>query len=251
MSLIFPWALAALGMALVYIFFYCAACAARSKLDVLEERPECASWIEQLKWRATIALLHFLEPLARDWGRLQGGLTPWRSALAAESGPSEKISSWWQRLLPFRRHRQWSHPGGMGLEKNNFLENLTQLLTSRSCAVGWNPAYEDWDLQVRRGAMGEAWLHMVVEHHGGPQRLARFSIEAQPSKTILWALGTMALGAIVTGALGDLLPSATFALLLAALWAGSAREVTRLDWMLREATENIYKKLCPGSSASA
>src|SRR5262249_21342526 len=40
MSLISPWALAAAGVALAYIFFYSATCAASSKLDVLEEQPE-------------------------------------------------------------------------------------------------------------------------------------------------------------------------------------------------------------------
>ena len=68
----------------------------------------------------------------------------------------------------------------MSLEKHAILERLTGLLVKRGCAVAWNPDFKPWDMRLRRGALGEASLHMVVEHHGGPRRVARFSAGIRP-----------------------------------------------------------------------
>jgi len=246
-SLVFPWALAAVGLILAYMLFYCAACATTANLDVL--RPEHASSTERVKWRVAIGWLHFLEPLARDWGRLKGGLTPWRSALAAE--PCQlRHRPWWRGLQPFWRRVKWSNAGDKCLDKNIILERLTRLLSARGCAVGWNSDFEAWDLKLRRGALGEAWLRMVVEHHGGPRGVARFSADVQPSQTILWALAGIAMGAIVTATAGSFLPSAAFSTLLILIWAGCNREINRLECGLQAATEEVCGELVAGSPKS-
>ena len=56
----------------------------------LANRPRRVPWLSRIKWRVLIAWLHFLEPLARDWGRLKGGLTPWRSGLRARTRASAR-----------------------------------------------------------------------------------------------------------------------------------------------------------------
>ena len=112
LSLVFPWALVALGLSLLYVGHYCVMSSLEAQLDVFADRPETASWTQRLRWRAVIAWLHFLEPLARDWGRLKGGLTPWRSALETEADAHDTDTStrWWQRINPFVRHVQWQGP---------------------------------------------------------------------------------------------------------------------------------------------
>lgn len=248
-SVVFPWALAAVGLAVGYIAFYCAVCGRSANLDVLAQRPERASWMQRLKWRATISWLHFLEPLARDWGRLKGGLTPWRPALAGDPDhPRRTTTPWWRRLQPLRRTLKWSYPGDMSLEKNGILERLTGLFTRGGCAVGWNSDFQPWDLKLRRGALGEAWLRMVVEHHGGPRRLARFSADIRPSPAISWALGIAALGAGATAALGLLLPSAAFTALLGFLWITPIREANRLESGMRAATDDVCARAFEGTS---
>jgi glycosyltransferase involved in cell wall biosynthesis len=246
-SLVFPWALGAIGIVLVYIMFYCAACAGNANNDVLG--PEGATWRERAKWRVAIAWLHFLEPLARDWGRLRGGLTPWRSVLVEQTCRQER-RPWWRGLQPFWRRAKWSYAGDMRLDKAVILERLTRLLGARGGAVGWNSNFESWDLKLRRGALGEAWLRMVVEHHGGPKRLARFSAIMQPSQPILWALVILAMAAAGSAAAGLLLPSATFLIFLVILWAGCVREISRLECGLQAATENVCGELITGSVPS-
>jgi O-antigen biosynthesis protein len=244
LSLVFPWALAVVAMLIGYIFFYSAACAVNANLDVLG--PEHASWTERLKWRLVIGWLHFLEPFARDWGRLQGGLTPWRCAFGAQpSHLGRPWKSFWCRLQPFWRRVKWSYSGDAYLEKDAVLKKLTQSLAAQTCAVGWNSDFEAWDLKLRRGALGEARLRMVVEHHGGPRRVARFSAYLRASLPILWTLAVLAIGSLVAAILGLFLSCAALMMLFLLLWIASVREVNRVEDGLWGAAQHVCAKLVP------
>jgi hypothetical protein len=242
-SVVFPWSLAAVGVALGYIAYYCVRCGLDAQTAGLVPRPEHAPWLERARWRAMIAFLHFLEPLARDWGRLKGGLTPWRSALdtgeADGTSRDETDTPWWRRLNPFRRRVQWTYPGDMHLEKDPLLKRLTAMLAARNCSVGWNSDYDRWDLVLRRGALGQAELRMVVEHHGGPHRLARFAAEIRPSRAVAVALGVTAAIAGATAWWGLAWPTTIFASLAAALWFAPVREADRIERRLRAATDAL------------
>lgn len=241
LSLVYPWALAGVGIIIGYMFFYSATCAMNANLDVLG--PERAPWTERFKWRLVIGWLHFLEPLARDWGRLKGGLTPWRSAFDARPPFLGRPRSFWRRLQPFWRQIKWSYSGDAYLEKDTVLKKLTQSLATRKCAVGWNPEFEAWDLNLRRGALGEARLRMVVEHHGGPRRVARFSASLRASLPILWTMVLLAAGSFVSGMLGLFLPSAALMILFLFLWIASVREVNRIEDGLRAAAQHVCADL--------
>src|SRR5207245_752287 len=141
LGMVFPWAFLLLGVGLLYTWGYCISCAAKANLDILETTDGPATWSRRLRWRATIAWLHLLEPLARDWGRLKGGLTPWRSFLSGSSS-APRGSPWWQRLQPFRRLARWSCSGNMALEKDPVLDRLTKQLGAQGCACGRNARRE-------------------------------------------------------------------------------------------------------------
>jgi hypothetical protein len=248
-STMFSWALMPLALGLGYIAFYCSVCARSADLSILAKRPDRAPWFQRLKWRGMIGWLHFLEPLARDWGRLKGGLTPWRPALAAE--PDPRLSSrWWQRVQPFTRKVMWQYPGGMRLEKHAILERVTTLLASRGCAVAWNPDYEPWDIRLRRGALGEASIRMVVEHHGGPRRVARFAAAIKPNGAISCALGILALAAGTMVVLRLPLPAAGLGALLGLLWFASIREADRLEAGLLAATDRVCRDPATGDPSA-
>src|SRR4029453_13481084 len=144
-------------------------------------------------WRALIAYLHFLEPIARDWGRLKGGLTSWRPVFLDRSA-ERRAGQWWQRFQPFRRVVRWTIAGTMALEKNAFLDRLLRTLTRPCCAVSCNGMFDDWDLKLRRGALGIARVRMVAEHHGGPKRLARLSAGIAPPRALCFRMGRGAWG---------------------------------------------------------
>ena len=217
LGVVFPWTFLLVAVGLLYTCGYCVACAAKANLDVLETTDGPATWSRRLRWRAMIAWLHFLEPLARDWGRLKGGLTPWRSFLS-RSFSFPHGSPRWQRLQPFRRLARWFCSGNMALEKYSFLERLTKKLGAGGCAVGWNPKHEDWDLKIRRGALTEADIRVVIEHHGGPKRLARLSAVIQPTKPLSWTLGAVGALAGVLGGSGLFSAAAFLTASFAVLW---------------------------------
>jgi GT2 family glycosyltransferase len=244
LGLFVPWSLALAGLGLAYSAAYCTVCALQARLDDILDAGDRTRWMRRLRCRIVIGWLNFLEPIARDWGRLKGGLTPWRSA-RAEPRRTARASAWWQRLQPFRRASHWTYRGGPALEKYAFLDRLTSKLLARGCAVGWNHAADDWDLKVRRGALGEARLRMVVEHHGGPRRLARLSASIRPSRSISWTQGLLAAAGGGLAVLGLWLPFAVVAIFAGVLWLAPIAEASRLEVSVGAAAEEVVATLEP------
>jgi hypothetical protein len=242
----FPWMLALVAVGVGYLALYCGACARAANLNGLLAPDVPRRSPRPLGWRAVIAWLHALEPIARDWGRLQGGLTPWRRIRFAHHG--RFVTRWWERLHPFRRVARWSYPGGTGLQKVDFLQRLTDLLKSARCAVAWNSAFEGWDLRVRRGVLGEAEVRLVVEHHGGPRRVARFAATIRPRAAVVWVLAAIAVVGGILAALGSMVPVVPLLLLFVVLWIAPILEGNRLERGLHETTDAVYHLLESGES---
>jgi hypothetical protein len=242
LGLFIPWLMPIAAVGLAYTVGYCMVCAADAKLDVLISRHGPATRLRKLRWRATIALLNFLEPLARDWGRIKGGFTPWRSALRQEVRTSH-VSHWLQRLQPFRRRLGWVYRGEMNLEKHALLERITKHMVSSGCAVGWNEVWQSWDLKIRRGMLAEAELRLVVEHHGGPKRLARLSALIKQTKILYWLQGTLGGLAALTAAAGLYLPSSIVGVLFVLLWVAPTREASRLEVAIKGIADETVEEL--------
>jgi hypothetical protein len=226
----------------VYTIGYCVSCSWHAKIDRLVAAEGSPTPLHRLRWRALIAYLHFLEPIARDWGRLKGGLTFWRS-VSSDLSAKRRVSRWWQRLQPFRRVVRWSIPGTIALEKNAFLNHLLRTLTRPGCAVCCNAIFDDWDLKVRRGVMGTAWVRMVVEHHGGPKRLARLSVVIAPPGSLYWIYGVLAALTLTAERLGGIIPAAAVATGCVVLWIVSTAEANRLEAGVVAAAADVAREL--------
>jgi GT2 family glycosyltransferase len=238
-SLLNPWVLVPVGLGVGYTVWYCASCALDADLDSLAIDRR---WFPTLRARIMLAWLHFLEPLARDWGRIRGGLTPWRRV--PEVGPSTAEGpGWWKRLNPFGRESRWTLPGGSELDRFAFLEGLTRDLSAAGVAVGWNADWQEWDLSVRRGALGEARLRMVVEYHGGPKRSARLSARIRAPGVIYWSLAILAASTLGFLATGHGLAGAACLALTAILWTASTFEMNRIDRLVRSASRALMERL--------
>lgn len=242
LGVFFPWVLVVVGVGLLYTAGYCVSCAAHARLNGPAGGDDTLTWSERLRWRALIAWLHFLEPLARDWGRLKGGLTPWRTVFRA-AGPKQRLTRWWQRVQPFRRVVRSTIPGTMALEKLCFLERLHRKLAAQGCAVGWNQPWNKWDLKFRRGALGKAHLRLVVEHHGGAKRQARLSTKIRPPRLFYWVSIVITIVALVAYA-GRFVPAAVLLMVeLAALWVAVIREANRLETVVLSASAAVAQEL--------
>ena len=167
--------------------------AMRSEVDSLPGR--------RLWYRAIVAYLHFIQPLARVFGRIRGALSPPVVPLPAgrpqtSHGPRPSAGEAWRALLLISgtvvEDRFWSETW---TSADRVLSQLTDWLR-RSRAVrsieiddGWS---DDRDVSVFIGRW--AWLDMraLVEDHGAGQALLRVSTHLRP--TVLGVVTALGLG---------------------------------------------------------
>jgi hypothetical protein len=149
--------------------------------------PEGLSYQNRLQRRGLIAFLHLSQPLARTWGRLRGGLGPFRFAPRRQS--FAWLSAWsWGYLraglaaITSASTAFWSETGHeMDTVLRRLMTNLHQQRLNVSTGSGWDP----WDLTVQ-GASGErVFVLGSIEYHGGPRRLLRLRTAARLAR---WTL---------------------------------------------------------------
>jgi O-antigen biosynthesis protein len=202
--------------------------AMRSNVDALH------GW--RLWYRAIVAYLHFIQPLARLRGRIRGVLSPPEVALPPRErqtsrGPRPSLAEAWRSLLLITGNvtedRFWSETW---TSADRVLAALTDWLR-RSRAVrtievddGWA---DDRDVSVYVGRW--AWLDVraLVEEHAGAKSLARISMHLRP--TIFGVVAAVGLGAaLLVGAAtgvalqqrlaGTIFASLTFGLIALLAW---------------------------------
>ena len=154
------------------------------------------------RWRlrALTAALYLLQPLARLYGRVRGGLTPFR-----RRGPRALASP-----LP-RTLTLWSEEWAPVEERVRALEAA---LREAGAIVSSGGDWDRWDLEVRGGLFGRARLRIAVEEHGAGRQLLRVRTWpwlsraglAMPATVALLAAGALALdpSPAAAGAFGGL-----------------------------------------------
>jgi GT2 family glycosyltransferase len=203
--------------------------AIRSQVDALPG--------SKLRYRAAVAYLHFIQPLARVRGRIRGVLSPPEMALpqtvAQKSrGPRPSLGEAWRAILLLSGNvmedRFWSETW---TSSERVLSQLADWLR-RSRAVraieideGWS---HDRDISIPVGRW--AWLdaRALVEDHGGGKAMLRVSTHLRP--TMLGVVAALGLGlALFVAALfglalrwppaGAITGGLTILVIAAALWS--------------------------------
>lgn len=115
---------------------------------------------EIFKMRLKTLFLHLFQPLARLYGRIKNGLTPWRwQSKFIFSLPIPQSSIVWSEF--------WQVP-----EKR--LASLETALRQKGASVVRGGDCDRWDLEVRGGLFGAVRILMAVEDHGSGTQLVRF-----------------------------------------------------------------------------
>jgi glycosyltransferase involved in cell wall biosynthesis len=130
------------------------------------------SWWRRLGMATMTAVLHFLQPAARLWGRLCQGLTPWRSR-----GGDGSLVVPWPRTI-----NVWSDKGWFSAEQR--LTASEDALRAAGAAVARGGEYDRWDLEVRGGLLGSARLLMAIEEHGTGRQYIRMRMWPTARPTI-------------------------------------------------------------------
>jgi O-antigen biosynthesis protein len=114
---------------------------------------------ERLKLEALTALLHLVQPLARLWGRLRHGLSPWRAPTGIGYARP------WPRAVAVWSER-W-------IEPMTRLEAVEKHLIGLGVRVRRGGEYDEWGLNVQAGPLGAARMLMAVEDHGAGTQYVR------------------------------------------------------------------------------
>jgi hypothetical protein len=130
------------------------------------------------KYKLLITFLHVIQPVARLYGRLKHGLTPWRLRGNFFEAPyifvfRSKIFSGWSE--EWRATEDW-------------LTDLERQLINMKTRVKRGGDFNIWDIEVRNSIFSFSRGLFTVEEHGAGKQLLRFKAWPAPSKTLLFAL---------------------------------------------------------------
>lgn len=115
----------------------------------------------RMKLRCLTWLLHLLQPLARLWGRLSYGLSPWRQKLHRFVFPWPRTVSVWSE--------RWRAP------QDRVAELAGKLRQGRNVVLSGGE-YDRWDLEVRAGVLGATRFLLTAEEHGAGRQMVRLRI---------------------------------------------------------------------------
>jgi len=146
------------------------------------------SRLSRLKLFGLTAFLHLIHPLARLYGRLRHGLSPWRGSAIGLSLPRPRSIAIWSE--------RWQAP-------EERLRSIEATLRGYGIAVHRGGDYDRWDLEVRREMLGVVRLLMANEEYPEGKQLLRFRIwplvpTGVPLLTLLFA--ALSLWAALDGA---------------------------------------------------
>ncbi len=139
------------------------------------------------RWLVT-SFLHLSQPLARLYGRIRHGLTPWRCRAAARSRLPRRLSTaiWSER---------WQEPEA-------WVRHMREAIRREGTYVADGGPYDRWDLEVSGGALARARLLVAVEDHGAGKQYVRLRLWPKCSGVGLAAIAFLAsvAGAAATSA---------------------------------------------------
>jgi hypothetical protein len=139
------------------------------------------------RWLLT-SFLYLSQPLARLYGRVRHGLTPWRCRARVRS----KLPRRWSTAIWSER---WHEP-------EVWVRLLREAIGRHGSRVADGGPYDRWDLEISGGALAKARLLVAVEDHGAGRQYVRFGIRPKCSGVGLTAIACLAsiAGAAATGA---------------------------------------------------
>ena len=133
--------------------------------------------LEKVHLIGMTTLLHLLQPLARLFGRVRWGLTPWRWVKTeSPSFPRADSIVLWSEVWHAAQDR---------------LEDVESALKQLAGVVRRGGDFDDWDLEIRSGLLGSTRLRMVAEEHGQGKQLVRWTVSPKCSGTGLVVLSTL------------------------------------------------------------
>ncbi|MEA5626119.1 hypothetical protein [Nostoc sp. UHCC 0251] len=89
-----------------------------------------------------------------------------------------------------------------GIEKENLLQKVMDLLLSCKYFIAMDQGWSDWDLEIYQGIWSKVQLKVCTENHGGNKRVLRVRCALRMSQLAIMAIVGYCLFAIVAIVLG-------------------------------------------------
>lgn len=180
---------------------------------------------QRVKLVSLIAILHLQQPLARLWGRLNYGLTPWRKRInGTRPARIAPVLSMWRE--------QWMDP-------NEMLGSLLFFLRKSGAFVLTGGEFDSWDLEIRGGLLGRSRLRMAVEEHGRGKQMIRFGLREACTTLGITLILLPAFLSILAALDGVWVISGLFFLLTAVLFIRAMLESMQSRHLLYQAIKEI------------
>ncbi|MGV0106884.1 hypothetical protein [Nostoc sp. DSM 114167] len=111
--------------------------------------------------------------------------------------PAHKVNISWRD-----RAYELSYWTEAGIEKENLLQKVMDLLVSCKYFIAMDRGWSDWDLEIYQGIWSKVQLKVCAENHGGNKRVLRVRCALRMSQLAIMAMVGYCLFAIVAIVLG-------------------------------------------------
>ncbi|GAA4452742.1 hypothetical protein GCM10023189_16640 [Nibrella saemangeumensis] len=222
------WALPAFMAALVIILIQSGVSAAKARLTVPKD--------QQIKYWALITSLHSVQPLARLYGRLAYGLTPWRKRGPVSYNPTHLFS---RKSVLTKWSESWR-------SAEDWLGEMESQLKALDIRVRPGGEYDAWDLQVSGSLFSSVRGLLTIEEHGAGKQLVRFKCWPKYSAAtgillaVMLGLSGLAVAsqAYIVGAVFGLFS----VVLLVSFFTGTARSLAALSEAFQQSPKEAALK---------
>ncbi|MET0153840.1 MAG: glycosyltransferase [Candidatus Binatia bacterium] len=163
---------------------------------------------DDVQSRLLLALLIYLGPLVRSYERYK-----WRLRGLADVEPVRfaEPQQWPEGWIATEfRVGYWTD---QGIEKERLIQGLMDFLLPRKYLIDVDRGWNDWDIEVHRGAFARSEIAVAVENHGGSKRLLRVRCRQRLSGVAKLMLGACGL-LVMAGAIFSVREMIRFAIVL-------------------------------------
>lgn len=161
--------------------------------------------------RSLLALLIYLGPLLRSCERYKWRLRGLADVEPVRFAEPRQLPQGW--LATEFRLGYWNDAG---MEKEALIQGLMDFLLPRKYLIDVDRGWNDWDIEVHRGAFARSEIAVAVENHGGNKRFLRVRCRQRLSGVAKLTLGACAL-LVLAGMLFSVREMIEFAIALGAV----------------------------------
>jgi glycosyltransferase involved in cell wall biosynthesis len=163
---------------------------------------------DDVQSRLLLALLIYLGPLVRSYERYKWRLRGLADVEPIRFAEPQQLPEGW--IATEFRVGYWTD---QAIEKEGLIQGLMDFLLPRKYLIDVDRGWNDWDIEVHRGAFARSEIAVAVENHGGNKRLLRVRCRQRLSGVAKLMLGACGL-LVVAGAIFSVPEMIRFAIAL-------------------------------------